>query len=123
MRRTFFVAVLVFAFSAVTFTVMTPSSKADQPDCSTLTVITESLPTFFVGEPVNFQIEASGGIPPYQFKITTGALPPDLDMSMDGLITGVPTMATNTTIFVRVKTSGGCSTTRAYNVQVEEPVE
>ena len=123
MKRTLFVVVLVLAFSTAAFNVLTPSSKADQPDCSTLTVITESLPTFFVGEPVNFQIEPSGGTPPYQFKIMGGGLPPDLDMSMDGLITGVPTMATNTTIFVRLKSHGGCSVTHAYNVQVEEPFE
>ncbi len=60
MKRTLFVVVLVLAFSTAAFNVLTPSSKADQPDCSTLTVITESLPTFFVGEPVNFQIEPSG---------------------------------------------------------------
>ena len=119
MKRTLFVAVLVFAFSAVTFNVTTPSSKADQPDCSTLTFQTESLPTFFVGEPANFQIEAVGGTPPYQFKITSGALPPDLDMSMDGLITGVPTMPADTVIFVRLKSHGGCTLTRAFAVRVE----
>jgi putative Ig domain-containing protein len=118
MKRTLLVAVIVFAFLAVGLNTTGTNSKA-APDCTTLTFQTESLPMFFVGEPANFQIEAIGGTPPYKFKITDGALPPDLDMNKDGLITGVPQFAANTNILVRLKDSGGCSLSQAFNVQIE----
>ncbi|MEK6279282.1 MAG: putative Ig domain-containing protein [Acidobacteriota bacterium] len=120
MKKTLLIAVIVFAFLSVGLNITGPSSKASS-DCSTLTFITESLPTFFVGVPANYQLEASGGTPPYKFKITDGVLPPELDLSKDGLITGVPTMAADTTIFVRLQDHRGCSTTRAFAVRVEQP--
>ena len=42
------------------------------------------------GSPYQVAIEASGGIPPYIFGITGGALPPGLDISSSGVISGVP---------------------------------
>lgn len=117
MKKTLLIAGL--AVCAVAFSMKGTSTNAAAPDCSTLTFITESLPTFFVGTPANFQIEASGGTPPYKFKITSGALPPLLDLDQDGLITGVPTMEATTTIFVRLKDKGPCTVTQAFNVSVE----
>ena len=117
MKKTLLIAGL--AVCAVAFSMKGTSTNAAAPDCSTLTFITESLPAFFVGTPANFQIEASGGTPPYRFKITTGALPPNLSMDSDGLITGTPTMAANTTIFVRLKDHGPCTVTQAFQVSVE----
>lgn len=84
-------------------------------------IITESLPTFYVGVPVNFQIEVWGGTEPYTFTLVGGSTMPDgLTLNADGTITGTPTEATFDTIFVRVFDAHGCpSTTKAFAVAVE----
>lgn len=68
---------------------------------STLTFITESLPTFFVGVPVNFAVQASGGVPPYTFAVTKGSLAP-LTLSPTGVITGTPSATGNTSVRISV---------------------
>ena len=64
----------------------------------TLTIVDEpivltpaSLPNGVVGTPYNQDIDASGGgITPYSFSITGGALPPGLTLAADGEISGTP---------------------------------
>ncbi|MFN2491530.1 MAG: putative Ig domain-containing protein [Pyrinomonadaceae bacterium] len=94
---------------------------------STLTFITESLPTFFGGQTTEFDIEVSGGTQPYTFQITQGTLPAGLTFSSQGKISGAPTSAGNpTTIFVKVTDDQGSELTQAFDVQVsgdEEGVE
>ena len=85
---------------------------------STLTFTTESLPDFTQNVPVNFQIEAVGGTPPYQFGITQGALPSGLNLTDAGLIFGVPTQADDTTIFVKLSDASDASITQAFAVRV-----
>lgn len=58
---------------------------------ATLIVTTGSpLPSGEEGSPYQTQIGASGGLPPYIFGITAGALPMGLDMSSSGVLSGVP---------------------------------
>ena len=88
-------------------------------NCAWLTFITESLPTFFVSEPVNFPIEVCCGTAPYTFQITSGSLPAGLSMSSAGVISGTPTTVTNTTIYVKVTDANGCHLTQAFMVAVD----
>ncbi len=85
---------------------------------STLTFITESLPDFTQNTPALFQIEAAGGTPPYAFEITQGALPAGLSFSTTGQIMGTPTLAADTTIFVRLSDAANDSVTQAFAVRV-----
>ena len=88
---------------------------------SNLTFITESLPGFQVGVPANFQIEASGGTPPYSFQITQEMLPQSLRLNKTGKITGVPKGAGDTTVFVKLTDKAGSTLTQAFDVEVSEP--
>ena len=88
---------------------------------STLTFITESQPDFHRGVPANFQIEVSGGTPPYSFEITQGTLPRALTLSTKGKISGVPRRVADTTVFVKVTDKVQASRTQAFAVRVEAP--
>ena len=85
---------------------------------SALTFITESLPSFFVGEFTTFDIEASGGTLPYSFTITEGALPNGLNMSAQGTISGTPTEMETSTVWVKLTDAAGAHLTQAFEVQV-----
>lgn len=89
--------------------------------CSTLTFLTESLPDFHLGQFANFKIQAIGGTPPYTFQITSGALPPFLFLLPNGRIIGLPIVVADTTIFVKLTDSMGCTLTQAFAVRVVSP--
>lgn len=80
---------------------------------------TESLPDFHVGVAANFQIQVSGGTPPYTFSITQGTLPKLLAMSTKGKITGIPRRTADTTVFVKVVDKLRGHLTQAFAVRVE----
>ncbi|HJQ40969.1 MAG TPA: Ig domain-containing protein [Thermoanaerobaculia bacterium] len=78
----------------------------------------ESIPDATVGVPYSFQLHACCGTSPYTFSIYSGSLPPGLTLSSGGLISGTPTTATWTTVFIRLTDSASpnCSLVRAYTV-------
>lgn len=87
-----------------------------------LTFQTESLPGFFVGQPINFQIEAVSGTEPYKFEIVGGALPEGVQLTPSGRIVGVTQEPgeVGQTVFIRVTDAEGCSVTQAFDVQTFE---
>jgi hypothetical protein len=96
--------------------IFTPS-----PAVGPLTIITESLPGFTVGQPKKFTIEASGGQPPYKFQLTGGTLPPNLQFSPRGTLSGTALNAGDTTIWVKVTDTARPQghLTQAFDLQVE----
>ncbi|HJR07968.1 MAG TPA: Ig domain-containing protein [Pyrinomonadaceae bacterium] len=88
------------------------------PTQSTLTFITESIPDGTVRAPYKFALQASGGKPPYSFKITQGNLPKGLKFSKDGIISGVPRAVDDTTVFVKLTDSARATLTQAFVVRV-----
>ncbi len=84
-----------------------------------LTYQTESLPTFYVGQPANFTIEAVSGTPPYRFEIIDGALPDGLHLTANGRIRGVPTTVMDTTVLILLSDAAGCTLGQAFAVRVE----
>jgi putative Ig domain-containing protein len=120
-KKTLAAALLAIAAAFVVASSANPPALGQQ-SC-TLTFITESLPEGFVGVPYSFQLEACCGTPPYKFKIVDGALPAGLSMTQDGLITGTPTQAEFTTVFIRLRDHGGgnCSLVQAFAMTVSTP--
>jgi hypothetical protein len=59
----------------------------------------------------NTSLAASGGIPPYSWIVTGGALPPGLSLSPGGEITGTPTSATGSPFSFTVQVSDSASPT------------
>jgi hypothetical protein len=69
-----------------------------------LVITTTSLPGGTVAVPYSATLAATGGVPPYTWTVSSGALPAGLTLGSDGKITGTPTGPAGTTIFtIRVQ--------------------
>lgn len=64
-----------------------------EPEASTPTVVTNSLPNGQVGIPYITVVTASGGEPPYTWVVPPAGLPAGLTMNSNGVISGTPTAA------------------------------
>jgi hypothetical protein len=61
-----------------------------QIDAAALGVATTSLPSGSVGSAYNFQLAATGGIPPYTWSVGSVPLPSGLTLSSTGTLSGTP---------------------------------
>jgi hypothetical protein len=83
--------------------------------CTPPTVSPASLPTMTAGQPYSQTITASGGIAPYTYSISSGALAPGLALNATtGVISGTPTVSGTANFTVAAADSGGCSGTTDY---------
>ena len=75
-----------------------------------------------VGTSYSHAVSASGGAAPYSFAITTGTLPPGLNLNTStGVISGTPTQAVSRSITLRATDANGCSGTRSYTFSTACP--
>src|SRR5215475_4043984 len=69
-----------------------PEARAQQAsDPSQLAVDTAALPKATPRHAYRHQLQARGGIPPMQWRVVAGSLPPGMKLSTDGVISGTPT--------------------------------
>jgi len=64
--------------------------------------LTETLPGMCVPAPYSFNIQATGGVPPYTFSLFEGTLPLGVELGADGLLSGTPTVAGTYTFTIHV---------------------
>ncbi len=93
----------VAAEFTVTVTATTLSATISPPETKTITITVEpppplklkttTLPNGILGVPyaAGTQLQATGGVPPYQWVTAAGSFPNGLALSLDGTITGIPT--------------------------------
>ena len=67
--------------------------------------------------PYTNSVAVTNGYPPYSLSLT-GALPPGLTWSSEGVISGLPSMASTTLVSVTVADARGFSTNRDYEIVV-----
>ncbi len=60
-------------------------------------------PQAIKGRPYSFVLTASGGVLPYSWSITSGALPPGLRLGSSAVLTGTPTVEGNFTFTLEVR--------------------
>jgi len=58
-----------------------------------------------VGDPYSLDLAATGGVAPYTWSVSSGALPTGLSLDPDGAISGTPTTAGNYSFTVHVTDS------------------
>lgn len=90
------------------------------PSCPSVSVTPSSLPAGAVGSSYSQTLSATGGVAPYSYVISSGALPAGLTLSSDGLLSGSPTTGngSGTAFIIRATDSRGCMGTRAYSVKI-----
>jgi PKD repeat protein len=86
--------------------------------CPTITLSPATLPSGTVGIAYSQTITASGGVGPYSFTVTNGALPTGLTLSPGGVLSGTPTTTGNFTFIVTGTDANGCSASRGYSVSI-----
>jgi hypothetical protein len=93
---------------------------ADPP---ALTVTTGSLPTGASNLSYSYTLSASGGVAPYNWKISSGTLPAGLSLSPSGVISGTPTATGTSSFTVMVTDSAGPTpgtATKALSITVNQ---
>jgi hypothetical protein len=80
------------------------------PEQDALTITTESLDNAIEGRDYSFQLEASSGNGTYTWSISGGSLPEGLSLASSGLITGVATTRTGSTVTFTVTSDGATAT-------------
>jgi hypothetical protein len=85
-----------------------------------LEILNEYIPDGYVNTPYSWQLSAYGGSGSYTWSIWSGSLPAGLSLSSSGLISGTPTTAQYTLVYIRVTDNADptCTDTRAYFVYV-----
>jgi hypothetical protein len=112
-------------FSSITFTASNGVTPSDVQDFTLhvvlppLQISTTSLPAGTVGVPYSADLTATGGVPPYTWSVSTGALPAGLNLnSATGAITGTPSSPTSASFGVTVTDTQPVQTVATLSIVV-----
>lgn len=94
------------------------NSVAVCPVCEPITLSPSTLPNGTIGSAYNETITATGGTAPYTFDVVSGSLPPGLNLSTTGALTGAPTTAGSFTFTVRATDANQCFGSRIYTIDI-----
>jgi hypothetical protein len=86
--------------------------------CPTIAVTPALVPDAAVGAAYATTFIASGGLAPYTYAVTSGALPAGLSLSSSGHLTGTPTVNGTASFTVTATDSAGCTGATAYVLDV-----
>ena len=94
---------------------------ASSQSACTLTFLTESVPDFTRGQPVQFTFEGVSGTEPYSFAVASGTLPAGLMLNKHGKLTGTPTTVIDTSVMIKLKDAANCSINQTFPIRVVAP--
>jgi hypothetical protein len=87
--------------------------------CPFILVNPPTLPNGVIGTAYNQTITATGGVAPYTFAVTVGALPTGLILDpTSGVISGTPTTAGQFDFTITATDANGCPGLRAYSIVI-----
>ncbi len=85
--------------------------------CPTITLNPLTLPNASPGTAYNQTVVASGGVAPYTYAVTSGAMPPGLALNpVSGAITGLPTGNGSFSFTITATDANGCLGSRLYTI-------
>jgi hypothetical protein len=83
-----------------------------------LAVATTSLPNGTVNVAYSAQLQATGGVQPYRWSVTSGRIPQGLRLSTTGLLSGSPNVAGTYRFTARVSDSASASASTSFTVTI-----
>jgi Ice-binding-like/Putative Ig domain len=86
--------------------------------CPVITVNPTVLPNSTVGSAYSATLTGSGGVAPYTFAVTSGALPSGVTLAPNGAMAGTPLAAGTSHFTITATDANGCPGTRAYSMAV-----
>jgi|GEM_PF-3992269 len=92
-------------------------------DRGVIHIVTEELPVLIPGRLSLFQLEASGGEPPYSWSLLTGKLPRNLILHKNGVISGTVSEEGEYSFTVQVFDQSGLFREKSFMLRVREPVK
>lgn len=87
----------------------------------TVTITPATLTNGTAASPYSQQLTAAGGIAPYTYTLTAGALPAGLTLSSSGLLSGTPTASGSFAFTVRAADANGQAGSQAYTLTISAP--
>jgi len=87
-------------------------------DDPSLQITTLSLPDAVVNAGYSTSITASGGVPPYQFSVSNGALPDGFSLDISGSLSGMAAFVGSGSFTVQVTDCFGLSAEQSYTLNV-----
>jgi hypothetical protein len=95
---------------------------AGAPGCPVITVNPATLPPGVVGTPYSQTISASGGMAPFTFRVSSGALPPGLTLTPantgTAVISGTPITPGLFSFTITATDANGCPGSRPYSIVI-----
>jgi hypothetical protein len=85
---------------------------------SSLAITTSALPPATTALLYRAPITATGGTPPYTWRVSFGALPTGLVLTSDGVLTGIPVATASANVTIQVTDSQAATASANYTIQV-----
>ncbi|MBI2378734.1 MAG: putative Ig domain-containing protein [Deltaproteobacteria bacterium] len=85
-----------------------------------LAIVTTRIPQVLAGRSFEYQMEASGGRPPYVWRLVSGALPTGLALEADGLIHGSSAVGSRSNVAIGVTDAQGDQKAASFVVEVND---
>jgi uncharacterized repeat protein (TIGR01451 family) len=95
-----------------------PVSTTIVEGCPAISLSPSELQAGVVGAAYSETITATGGAPPRTFSVSSGTLPPGLELSPGGVLSGTPTEGGSFSFTVRATDANECTGSRAYTVTI-----
>ncbi len=89
--------------------------------CPGITLSPSTLPNATANSSYTQTISGNGGSSPYSFSVTSGSLPPGLNLSGSGVLSGTPTTVGSYNFTVTASDSHVCTGSQAYTMNVVAP--
>jgi PKD repeat protein len=89
-------------------------------NCNAVTISPPTLVNGSTGVSYSQNLSANGGISPYSFVITAGALPAGLTLDLNGQLSGVPTQSGIFNFTVMATYANGCPGSRDYTITINQ---